>query len=197
MMDVYRAKEKSCPRARIPALGVIRWLLIWSVIWIGLTGTAHSDGVPDEAFFMDYMQKKVDTFSKFKKMGIQPYLDMTLENNTVFLCFTPNGEETDFEGYLDIYSNTLANDFFIRIKPVSASVYAFDEDTLEVTYTMLMVGRTGNSARPNDYKRQNIYTWQRIKADDEESLLDLKPKNLEKYFGPKEDKWIVTEIFYH
>ncbi|MBW1863886.1 MAG: hypothetical protein JRJ02_16220 [Deltaproteobacteria bacterium] len=166
MMDVYRAKEKSCPRARIPALGVIRWLLIWSVIWIGLTGTAHSGGVPDEAFFMDYMQKKVDTFSKFKKMGIQPYLDMTLENNTVFLCFTPNGEEVDFEGYLDIYSNTLANAFFIRIKPVSASVQAFD------------------------------YTWQRIKADDEESLLDLKPKNVEKYFGPKEDKWIVTEIFY-
>ena len=195
MMDVYRAKEKSCPRARIPALGVIRWLLIWSVIWIGLTGTAHSDGVPDEAFFMDYMQKKVDTFSKFKKMGIQPYLDMTLENNTVFLCFTPDGEEADFEGYLDIYSHTFASALYILIKPVSASVQAFEEDRLEVTYTMLMVGRTC-SGRPNEYERQNIYTWQRIKADDEESLLDLKPKNVEKYFGPKEDKWIVTEILY-
>jgi hypothetical protein len=193
-MDVYRVKEKSCPKAHIPAIGVIRWLLICGVLWTGLTGTAHSGGVPDEAFFMDYMQKKAATFFEFRKEGLQPYLDMTLENNTAFLCITPTGEEVDFEGYLDVYSGTFGSILYTRIEPVDVTVKAVDKDRLEVTYTMLIAGRS--CAGTSESKRRNIYTWQRVKADDEESLRDLAPKNVDKYFGQDEDKWIVTEILY-
>jgi hypothetical protein len=175
--------------------------LMWAAVLASLSlgfcaGLCLADsGVPSKSFFEDYINKKAETYSKYRTEGMEPYLSMTLENNRAFTCVTSAGREIDFQGYVESYKRTFDNWVYAGITPVGVAIQPVSEDEIQVTYTMRMQGKTRAGAA-YDVLRENKYTWTRIKADDQQKLAELNPQNLEEYFKEGEDKWIVTKIVY-
>jgi hypothetical protein len=151
--------------------------------------------IPDKTFFENYIAAKAKTYSVYLKEGIEPYMAMTLANNTAFRCVTSKGEEVDFKGYVDIYKYTFDHFAYRKIEPAGVEISPIDDDHLLVIYTMSMAGRTRAGAAWQ-VERRNRYTFMRVKAGDRQKLRELNPQNLEKYFGANEDRWIVTRIEY-
>ena len=151
--------------------------------------------IPDKTFFENYIAAKAKTYSVYLKEGIEPYLAMTLANNTAFRCVTSKGKEVDFKGYVDIYKYTFDHFAYRKIEPAGVEINRIDDDHLVVVYTMSMAGRT-RAGSPWQVERKNKYTFLRIKADDVGRLKELNPQNLDQYFGENEDKWIITRIEY-
>lgn len=172
-------------------------MVTFAAFYIFLTvGSSSAQGnVPNKQFFEDYITNKARTFFEYRTHGIEPFLSMTLANNEAFRCITSAGREVDFEGYVEIYKYTFDSFVYDRISPSGVEIKQINDDEILVIYTMTMEGRTRAGSRWQ-VKRNNTYTFLRIKADDEEKLRELNPQNLEKYFKEHEDKWIVTKIQY-
>jgi hypothetical protein len=151
--------------------------------------------IPDRTFFENYIAAKAKTYSVYLKKGIEPYLAMTLANNTAFRCVTSGGEEVDFKGYVVIYKYTFDHFAYRKIEPAGVAINRVDDDHLLVIYTMSMAGRT-RAGSPWQVERRNKYTFMRIAAGDRQKLKELNPQNLDKYFAKDEDKWIITRIEY-
>jgi hypothetical protein len=161
-----------------------------------MTGVSFSgEGVPSKAFFENYMAKKTKTFAEYRQKGIEPYLSITLENNSAFRCITSSGQEVDFESYVATYQYTFDHFVYQEITPAAVAIKPINDDQIEVIYTMRMQGQSRAGSR-YDVLRENTYTFTRIDAEDTERLRELKPQNLDKYFKEYEDKWIVTRIEY-
>jgi hypothetical protein len=151
--------------------------------------------IPDKTFFENYIAAKAKTYSVYLKEGIEPYLAMTLANNTAFRCVTSSGEEVDFKGYVDIYKYTFDHFAYRKIEPAGVDINRIDDDHLLVVYTMSMAGRT-RAGSSWQVERRNKYTFARIEAGDTRRMRELNPQNLDTYFGEGEDKWIITRIEY-
>jgi hypothetical protein len=187
------------PASRMCFLKCLLWVVMvtFAAFYIFLTVSFSSaqGNVPNKQFFEDYITDKVRTFFEYRTHGTKPFLSMTLANNRAFKCITSACREVDFEGYVEIYKYTFDNFAYDRISPSGLEIRQINDDEILVIYTMTMEGRTRGGSRWQ-VKRNNRYTFLRIKADDKEKLSELNPQNLEKYFQEEEDKWIVTRIQY-